>query len=276
MLSKMASSFVFNLLFFVVVCGLFGVAKSLWKDKKFFFAIIVGIITFFVACGFLIYKGHDMNKKTQEYKSEVHKTTPTDKNETFKNDVNYSEKEIPKKTFSEKTLGATVSDAPKPIKYVSGMQPIRDNSGFYIEFDKALSSDDGEFLFDYVDSKNENELRISVTNLNTPELEATFESMTETQRKEIMSSIKKANDAYASQVGGEITYVGDGYFKVNGNIVLWLTAVIKNSDLISQTAFSYYVAKNKKIYTLQYFTIDSINSLPNDTILTSLNTLRFE
>lgn len=282
--------FLFWFVFFAIVGGLFNLTKSFWKDGKKFQAIVLAIVTIIVFSGFSIYRQIIMENKRAEYKKETSQIVTEKQNIPEKKNYDIQEKiETPPpiikneytpeiiEPVKEKTLGDTALDAPRPIRYVSGMQPIRDGEGFYIEFDKSFSNEEYGFICDYLDSKNENELRIAKTDVPTAELNATFDSLTEIQRKELIDSIKKANISQSKSLGANITFLDDGYFNVNGNIVLWVKAVVKNNDLISQTTYCYYVAKNKKIYSIQYFTLDdSTGNEPNDTILTSLNTLRFE
>ena len=265
----------FWMILFVVMGALLGKVKSYWKEGKVFNSIIWIVISLVIFCVFAFIREYTVEHNRSELKNNFPEYSINKSNDISKKNSSNENKIEPVSTIKEKTLGEMALDAPHPIIYVSGMQPIRDGEGFYIEFDKTFSNEEYGFICDYVDSKNETELRIAKTEVQTADSEATFNSLTEIQRKGLIDSVKKANISQAANFGSDITFLDDGYFMINGNVVLWVKAIIKNNDLISQTTFCYYVAKNKKIYSLQYIT-NSIDDKPNDTILTSLNTLRFE
>ena len=209
----------------------------------------------------------------QQQNNEIESLIPEDTKDKSNNKVeNISVKEV---TSKERTLGEMAQEAPKPNIYIKGMKPITDGEGFYIEFDTYFTTNElNGLICDYVDSNDKNELVIQSLMFNNTDASATFSSMTELQRKNYVDRMKATIKSREATTGAEITLIDDGYFKVNGNVVIWINGIVKNNDVFTQNVFYYLVAKNKKIYFIAYFTLESINNQPNDTILTSLNTLK--
>ena len=178
----------------------------------------------------------------------------------------------------EKTLGEMAINAPLPKSLINGMQPINVDENLYIEFDTYIdaSSNEEYVLGDWRSYDDKNELRITFVQFNKDQVKdvATFATMTELQRQEFIKQTKTIYETGAKKMGFTVSFLEDGYFKVNDNVVIWLKGIIKINDAMSENAFYYYVAKNRKVYTLSYFTLDSLDNKPNDTILTSLNTLQ--
>lgn len=242
---------------FLILSATFGIAKSSWNEKKYLKVVLCVILLVVEFFGFALIK--------EMWKKEVRESVMEE----------YSQE---KNLIGEKTLGNLAADAPHPKIYVSGMNYI-DFEDFHIKFDTAfkLPPENNNFVLgEWMDSSEENDFKITLLSSNKGDSKYSFATMTETQRKTFMKQMTNSFVAgYEQQTGGKITILDDGFFKVNGYVVLWAYAIVKQNDVMEHNAFYYFVANNKKVYMLSYFTVNSINNKPNDIILTSLNSLEF-
>ncbi|MBQ3443534.1 MAG: hypothetical protein IJG33_09850 [Selenomonadaceae bacterium] len=198
---------------------------------------------------------------------------------------NIAQKEIRKDALRyNDTLEKVAKNTPLPTNHMTGMNPVVNDENLYIEFYDDIISDNIEsrhnsVLCDWVDKDYKNELKIAVIHFTKEQDDGTitFSDMTVSdcknylqQVKELFKNIPKGHK-YENVKSG---FIGEGYFKVNGNVVIWLSSKIESPN--PSTAFYYLLHKNRKTYVLSYFTIDSTNNQPNDVILTSLNTVRIK
>ena len=255
-------------LFLAAISVTFSQIKSSWNEKKYLkmmFCVILILIE--VATAAVI------NHKLNDWKSEQLKL----KAEEYRNE-NTSRR--------EKTLGELAIDAPLPKIYVKGMNPVVNDENFYIEFDnyygiedygKSPLSNSIDNLCDWVDKDNKNELKVKVMRFDKSQVKetVTFSDATLQEKEKFSNQFRNWQDNIPSGYENEsmkMVFIDEGYFKVNGNVVLWSSYRIETQPEIIN--FCYYIMKNSKLYMLSYFTSDSINNQPNDVILTSLNSLR--
>lgn len=269
----------FWIILFVVMGALIGKVKTSWKEGKVFNSIVWIIISLVIFCVFAFVRQYTVEHGRSEIKNNFNGYSTNKSTYVSENNSNNENKIIPVASTKGKTLGEMALDAPHPVNYVTGMSKIKNLEGLYLEFNSSaeLPKDSEHVISDSVDSLNENELKIVVIRFPDANMNDTFAEMTEQQRKQFVYWMKNQFATKANETDVQVSYIGDGYFKVNGNVVIWISATLKLNDFMSENAFYYYVAKNQKIYSLSYFTINTprLNE-PNDTILTSLNTLRFE
>ncbi len=183
------------------------------------------------------------------------------------------------------TLAQVAKSAPLPGNHMPGMNPVVDDENLYIEFYDDIIADNIEnrhssVLCDWVDRDYKNELKVTVIHFTKEQDNGiiTFSDITVSDCKNYLQQMKELfkNVPKDHKYGNvESNFIDEGYFKVNGNIVLWLSAKLHYQSETSM-AFYYFVHKNRKTYMLSYFTTNDINNRPNDIILTSLNSLKIK
>ena len=187
------------------------------------------------------------------------------------NSINYNQ--------NEKTLEQIDIFPPKPVNKVYGMNPINADEHLYIEFDNYydVQNHGKSVLCDWIDSSGENELRITVVHLTDKQVskDETFANMTISQKNEWIRQMKIVNDNMAKSMNMKNQNIDDGYYKINGNAVLWISSIVQYEGTPkAQNAFYYYVLKDRKNYVISYFSNNCQYNQPNDVILSSLNTLQ--
>lgn len=190
---------------------------------------------------------------------------------------NIAQKEIREDALGyNDTLEKVAKNAPLPDNHMTGMNPVVNDENLYIEFYDDISVGNDKYLLcDWIDRDYKNELKATVINFNKEQDNGniTFSNMTVSDAKKYLYQWKNPPPEYKVE-NIKINYIDEGYFKVNGNVVLWLSAKIDQPEREKMMVFYYHVHKNRKTYMLSYFTTDFMNNQPNDVILTSLNTLR--
>ncbi|MBR2519283.1 MAG: hypothetical protein IKE46_05810 [Selenomonadaceae bacterium] len=247
-------------LVFAIISTTFSKTKSFFEEKKYIkaiFCVLLILIEVIVA-------------------TLIHRDMKTWQKEQLEEKISSYTQE--KKSTREKTLDELAVNAPLPHSVVSGMKKI-DLDELSLMFDTAyvIPTDSKYFLGCWIDSYKENALQICFFDFSKKDLpdRTSFALFDEKDYKDFIQSMKQKLNSGEYNSADKFSFIDDGYFKVNGNVIIWIRGIVTYSDMTSSNAFHYFVWKRNRLYFISYFTSDD-SSEPNDTILTSLNSLELK
>lgn len=198
-------------IFISVVSFTFSKVKTFFSEKK-YSKMIFCIILIFIEIIIYTFIYHDLKIW---------------KNEQLKSKVGEYSQDI--KNNKAKTLNELAVNAPLPKIHAKGMKFI-DLGELSIMFDTKFEvPQDSEYtLCNWIDSLEENEMKIISFTFNKADLpnRTNFSIFDEEEYKTFVKNIQQRLNMAGNATGDKISFIDDGYFKVNDNIIIWTSGIV--------------------------------------------------